>query len=100
MVQTLSNDNELACYTVEEWMMSQTDIKGLTATFKARVASDPQFKAKVVADPKGTLTAEGYPDALVVAVSREVTEGGIDDEVSGYDCVCTGCCITKIGRAF
>lgn len=63
--------------------MSQDEIRSMASTLRTRVKNDPQFRASVLKDPHGTLTAEGYADALVGDVEREVAMGRGDD-VSGF----------------
>jgi hypothetical protein len=66
-----------------------------------RAKSDPAFYQALVANPEKALANVNYLDANTKAalgrlITQEASFGTIDEVASG--CVCTGCCVTSIGK--
>ena len=77
--------------------MSMDEMRAAAETLRTRYFNDPQFKAKVMQDPTATLRAEGYADAIVTQVTREVM-GESGDDVSGYGGCGVITCIITVGK--
>ncbi|KYC41418.1 hypothetical protein WA1_22255 [Scytonema hofmannii PCC 7110] len=63
--------------------------------------NDPVFFRALTSNPEQALANINYLDpatkaALAKLIPEEIATGGLSEAASG--CVCTGCCVTKIGK--
>jgi hypothetical protein len=68
----------------------------------ARAKSDPVFYKALISNPERALADVNDLDpatksSLAKLISQEASSGRINEAPSG--CVCTGCCITRIGKS-